>query len=112
MTLNRALEVGNTYFTVFYPDEKLQSPVVETFVYLGADIRDNGESRTTEHIFQNARSYHQHGNWNQMTQDERAEYEIAPLLVLDAESLDPVVDIAGLIGEITQSLKRRDGAAF
>jgi hypothetical protein len=94
----QALEIGNTYFTVFYADQKLRFPVVETYIYLGPEGED--------HIFQTARSFHQRGNWNEMTESERAEFEGAPILVLDSASLDPVVAISGLIGEMNDTVDR------
>ncbi|HZZ91028.1 MAG TPA: hypothetical protein VFE23_00605 [Usitatibacter sp.] len=94
----QALEIGTTYFTIFYADQKLRFPVVETYIYLGRDGPD--------HVFQTARSFHQRGNWNKMTAADRAEFEVSPLFVLDSESLDPIVDISGLVTEMNDTLER------
>ena len=94
----RTLVIGNTYFTVFYADQGCRVPVVETYVYLGSEQR--------EHVFQTARSFHQRGNWNEMTEVERAAFDPAPVLTFDPESLEPVVDISGLVGEMSDTIAR------
>ena len=96
------LEVGGTYFAVFYMDEKLTTPVVETFVYLGAEITQGPDGPLQSHLFQYASSFHSDGNWNEMTDDERAEFPEPPLLAFDEADRDHVVDAEGLIGELLE----------
>jgi len=43
---------------------------------------------TVEFTFQLARSYYQHGDWNQMTMDERDEYVDPPVINVDAPGLE------------------------
>jgi hypothetical protein len=101
----RELHVGETYFTLFYADERHTLPIVETFVYIGTDRRDPDGAR--EHMFQVARSYHQGGDWNQMTMSQRNEYTEPPVISLDAGGLGAVVDVAGLIEALAPLRQRR-----
>jgi len=101
----RELHVGETYFTLLYADERHTLPVVETFVYIGQDQRD--PDGAVEHMFQFARSYHQGGDWNQMTMSQRNEYTEPPVVTFDAGGLDAVVDVAGLIEALAPLRQRR-----
>jgi hypothetical protein len=102
----KALEIGNTYFTVFYADRQLKQPVVKTYIYLGLDQSETDRQRPIEHLFQTARSFHQQGNWNQMSEAERSEYDVAPLLLLNSESLEAIVDVSGLVREMNDVIAR------
>ena len=106
MVTPEALEVGKTYFTVFYADQSLLAPVIETFVYLGAESRTDEGYSSTEHVFQQARSFHQVGNWNSLASAERAQFEVVPLLMFAPGDLEPVTDLEGLIAELGDLLKR------
>ncbi len=95
------LEIGRPYFTIFYADDRRQQPIVETYVYIGEDRREEDGASTTEYIFQFARSFYQHGNWNRMTQDERAQYgDSAPIVTFDASRMESVFDRDGLVAEL------------
>jgi hypothetical protein len=101
----RELHVGETYFTLIYADDRRTLPIVETFVYIGRDQRD--PDGAVEHMFQFARSYHQDGDWNQMTMSTRSEYTEPPVISFDAREIDNVVDVSGLIEALTPLRHRR-----
>jgi hypothetical protein len=94
------LQIGKTYFTVFYADREFRKPVIETWIYIGTEAEEEAGELAIEYQFQQARSYHQEGNWNELSPSQRDECDMVPLLNFDAASLDPVVDIAGLIEEL------------
>jgi hypothetical protein len=96
----RTLEVGETYFSVFYMDEELKIPVVETLVYLGADMADGPDGRQRAHLFQFAGSFHSDGNWNEMSDEERAEFPEPPVMAFGDSDCEYVVDAEGLIAEL------------
>jgi hypothetical protein len=95
------LEVGKTYFSVFYADEKLLHPVFETLIYLGPEIGEDEKSASL-HLFQYAESFHSDGNWKDMTADERQEFAEPPLITYEAAHIDPIVDADGLIEELAK----------
>jgi hypothetical protein len=92
------LEVGETYFSVFYADQKLLHPIFETLIYLGPD----SSSQEPAHLFQYAKSFHSDGNWNEMTPAQRAEFDEPPTTSFEAAHIDPVVDAEGLIEELAK----------
>ena len=104
---SKNLEVGETYFSVFYMDEKLTIPIVETFVYLGAELADGPGGRRQSHLFQYAGSFHSDGNWNEMTDEERAEFSEPPLLAFDDADCEHIVDADALIAELQAWQARR-----
>jgi hypothetical protein len=83
-------------------DEKLTIPVVETFVYLGAELAHAPDGARQSHLFQYAGSFHSDGNWNDMTDEERSEFPEPPLLAFDDADRDHVVDADGLIAELRE----------
>jgi len=95
------LRHGRTYFTLFFAEGRRDRPIVETFVFIGADFRPADEGKhETEYTFQLARSYYQHGDWNQMPMDDRDPYIDPPVINFDAQSLKSVHDAAGLAAEL------------
>lgn len=96
----RHLQAGQTYFALFFAGGRRDQPIVETFVYIGSDFRPEDTTRVTEYQFQLARSYYQHGNWNQMKMDERDEYVDPPIVTFDAAGLAAIHDAAGLAAEL------------
>ena len=101
----RELRVGDTCFTLIYADEERTLPIVETFVYIGSAERETDGA--TEHMFQFAGSYHQDGDWNQMTMSQRNEYTEPPVITFDAKAAGDVVDVAGLIEALSPLRSRR-----
>lgn len=89
------LKHGRTYFALFFASDRRDQPVVETFVFIGSDAG--------EFTFQLARSYYQHGDWNQMTMDERDEYVDPPIVNFDPPSLSHIYDAAGLAAELSRA---------
>lgn len=102
-----AFAVGSTYFSVFYMDEQLTIPVVETLVYLGTDVTDGPGGPRHAHLFQFAGSYHSDGNWNEMTDAERQDFAEPPVLAFDEADREHVVDAEGLIRELREWQARR-----
>jgi len=99
------LQAGKTYFVLFYADGRREKPVVETFVYIGSDLRPaEADAHDAQYQFQFARSFYQHGDWNQMTMDERDEYVDAPVVAFDTKSLAHVFDPAGLVDELRKGM--------
>ena len=106
MTQPEPLEVGATYFSVFYMDEALTIPVVETLVYLGAELGNGPGGPQRTHLFQFAGSFHSDGNWNEMTDEERADFAEPPVLAFEDADRDHVVDAEGLIEELRELQQR------
>jgi len=106
-SLPTTLEIGKTYFSVFYSDERLRFPVVETLVYLGSDVVEGESGSVPGHLFQYARSFHSDGNWNRMTDEERAEFVEPPVILYEEAHRDPVVDVEGLIRELREWQERK-----
>ena len=101
-------EAGATYFSVFYMDEQLTVPVVETFVYLGQELATGPHGPQRSHLFQFAGSYHSDGNWNDMSDEERGHFEEPPVLAFDDADRDHIVDAEGLILELREWQKRTE----
>ncbi|HET9652964.1 MAG TPA: hypothetical protein VFP36_12265 [Usitatibacter sp.] len=95
-----ALQPGRTYFALFHADGRRDQPIVETYVFIGTDEREDEGIAQTEYVFQLARSYYQHGDWNRMTMDERDEYVDAPIVTFDVKSLRAIHDAAALTEEL------------
>ncbi len=94
------LQHGRAYFTLFFVEGRRDQPIVETFVFIGEDFRPEDTVHVPVYTFQLARSYYQHGDWNQMKMDERDEYIEPPVVVYDAQSLANVFDAASLAAEL------------
>jgi hypothetical protein len=94
------LQVGRTYFAVFHADGRRDQPIVETYVYIGSDAHEEDGVALTEYVFQFARSFYQHGNWNRMTMDERDEYVDSPIVRFDVKSVRAIHDAAGLAEQL------------
>ena len=107
MTAADPLEVGATYFSVFYMDEELTVPVVETFVYLGAELGNSPDGPQRTHLFQFAGSFHSDGNWNDMSAEDRADFAEPPVLAFADADRDHVLDGEGLIEELREWQQRR-----
>ena len=94
------LQRGKTYFALFFADGNRGQPIVETFVFIGTDFRPEDTKHVTEFTFQLARSYYQHGDWNQMTMDERDEYVDPPVINVDAPGLERFFDARALCEQL------------
>lgn len=94
------LQPGKTYFALFHADGRRDQPIVETYVFIGTEEREEDGVAQTEYLFQFARSYYQHGDWNRMTMDERDEYVDPPIVTFDAESVRAIHDAAALAEEL------------
>jgi hypothetical protein len=97
------LEQDGMYFSLFYLDEQLTIPTIETLVYLGPS---EGESSETRHIFQSAESHASDGNWNQLTPEQRAEYDESPIQFFEGDDLAPITDKRGLVEQLEKWLER------
>jgi hypothetical protein len=95
-----SLKVGSTYFALFHADGRREQPIIETYVYIGAESREEDGVAQMEYVFQFARSYYQHGNWKRMTMDERDEYIDPPTVSFDPGSIPAIHDAAGLVEEL------------
>ena len=95
--VHSTLVVGQTYFSVFYSDQKLTIPEIESLVYLGPDQTDTGAPL---HLFQRAWSFHNEGNWNEMSPEDQREYDEPPLLSFAAGEMEPICDADGLLKEL------------
>lgn len=102
MSRELLLEIGKTYFSVFYADEELRHPLVETLVYLGPEALERDTASVPGHLFQYAESFHRDGNWKEMTDAKRQEFEEAPVVTFETAHIDPVVDVDGLIEALTK----------
>jgi hypothetical protein len=97
------LKQGGTYFCLFYLDEQLTIPTIETLVYLGPDAGGSSEPR---HMFQSAESHFADGDWNHLTAEQRAEYDEPPLQFFEGDDLDPITDKRGLVEQLGTWLER------
>ena len=95
----QALVKGGTYFSLMYADEQLKVPEIETLVYLGPTKTDDGEPI---HLFQRAWSFHNQGNWDEMSQEDQAEYEETPLLSFPVGNIEPICDGAELLEQLAE----------
>jgi hypothetical protein len=91
------------YFSLFYLDEQLTIPTIETLVYLGPAER---ESSAPRHVFQSAESYAADGSWNQLTPEQRAEYGESPIQFFEGDDLEPIADKRGLVEQLKKWLER------
>jgi hypothetical protein len=87
-----------------YADEDLSLPEIETLIYLG---RTKTDDAAPIHLFQRAWSYHNEGDWDQMSQEQRAEYEEIPLVYFPVGSVEPICDGAELIERLTKWQSRK-----
>jgi hypothetical protein len=97
------LRQDGAYFSLFYLDEQLTIPKVETLVYLGLA---EGGSSAPRHMFQSAESHAADGNWNQLTPEQRAEYDEPPIQFFEGDDLDPITDKRGLVEQLEKWLER------
>jgi hypothetical protein len=104
-----ALEVGETYFAVFYHDERCNTPEIDTLIYLGRDLNGTQPGNEVVHYFQLAYSYYRHGNWNNLSTAERELLSDYPLQLYGVDSLDPICDLAGLLTELSELLQKQNG---
>ena len=102
MSRELTLEVGKTYFSVFYADERLLHPIFETLIYLGPETLKREDGGVLGHLFQYAESFHSDGNWKEMSAAQRDAFEEAPVVTFEAAHLDPIVDSDRLIEELTK----------
>jgi len=100
MTSGDDFEVGRTYFALFYMDEQLRQPIVETLIYLGPDTVDEEGGPAPGHLFQYASSFYRDGNWNELPEQEQYAFEEPPIISFPHEHRDHVVDVDGLIAEL------------
>jgi hypothetical protein len=112
MVTEANFKVGSTYFAIYYMDEKLKLPIVETLVYLGPDTVDEDAGPEPGHLFQHADSFYADGNWNDLTEAERYEFEEPPVIAFSDKHRDNVVDANGLIAELKEWQARNEVAAF
>ena len=92
--------VGEVYFRVTYPDAKLCFPQVESFVFVGRNLSD--EDLEDAWYFQFLDSYARSGSIlePQTGQDRRVS-------VVQASDLGEMLDIQGLVEELTEAKERR-----
>lgn len=102
MVDRETLEPGETYFSVFYVDEELRIPSIETYVYLGSDVADEATEPRVVHLFQYAHSYFSDGNWNDLSAETKDRFDEAPLISFEGQHLEPIFDADGLLVELQQ----------
>ena len=102
-----ALVIGNTYFAVFYADEKLRIPEIQTLIYLGRDpSQDDERFPRVLHAFQRAWSFVNHGNWLHLTREVRAAVGEDPVIHFERGQMEPLCDAAGLLQQLEAWRKR------
>jgi hypothetical protein len=97
MTQPLALEPGKTYFSLFYIDEQRRFPIVDTLIYLGQDVIEGERGMVPGHLFQYAASYHSDGNWNEMSDEEREQFDEPPVIAFEDAHQEAVMDAEGLV---------------
>ena len=102
VTETHAFEIGRLYFTVFFHDEQLRLPEIETLVYLGQRPSRDGDC----HWFQTAKSFSDDGFWNLLSpvELERLPADAVRLFPLDA--IDPICDFKNLVAELEEWRER------
>ena len=97
----KTLVIGDTYFAVFYADQKLCIPEIQTLIYLGRDPpSDSPQFPHVLHLFQRAWSFVAHGNWLHLTSEQRAAAGDDPIVNFVRGELDPICDAQGLLREL------------
>ena len=92
------LVVDKFYFRLLYASEKLDVPSVETYFYLGKNIK--GNEKEDIYYFQDAYSFQNSGSILKLGQSKKR-----PLTVMPESCLHFVKDIDGLINAL-QELKK------
>ena len=81
----KALVIGNTYFSLMYADRHLLIPEIQTLVYLGRSQTDAG---IPIHLFQHGWSYHNDGNWEKMYPERKQQFDEVPLFFFEVGNFD------------------------
>ena len=96
----QSLEIGKVYFSLLYLDENLTVPEIKTLVYLGLVQTDSIDTPKTIHLFQFADSYFSDGNWKELSDETKKEYEDAPLMFFNLGDIGPLCDRDSLLQEL------------
>ena len=108
MNTQRTFVIGGLYFSLFYHDEHLRLPEIETLIYLGENVgSSDGEPI---HSFQTAASFQRNGLWTHLSLEQR---DAIALRLFGNDALDPICDLDGLIvqlNELSSKLGRRPAA--
>jgi hypothetical protein len=99
---HQGLEIGKTYFALWFADEKLRFPDIETLIYLGLDKGCD----PPVHVFQPAWSFSKHGNWLKLSQSQKAEIDEPPIVNFEFGEVEPVCDVDGLIEQLNEWRQR------
>lgn len=98
-----SFSIGDVYFMVWYVDEKRHFPYVDTIVFLGTNI-DPEYADGDRWYFQDTKSYCEFGAFPNHRLGQGNVYE------LRESDLKQVVDVSGLVAELSECLARRRNA--
>jgi len=98
----REFQVGKVYFSMYFHDQPLRLPDIETLVYLG---RHAVYSDLDVHAFQTAYSYSRDGFWNGLSSADQNRLSDA-VRFFRLDSTDPICDYERLLVEL-QDWRRR-----
>ena len=100
MTLNSAsFVVGEVYFRIKYAELEQRYPLIDSFVFVGKNLPDEGQEDTW--YFQFADSYGKYGSVVGTSGGDRRVACVA------ANELKEMLDAQGLMDELAEALKRR-----
>lgn len=93
------LAPGGPYFTVSYPDRGVNSPEIETLVYLGtAQLPKEDGQQGVYFLFQHAASYYQDGDWSALSEELAKDLEAEGAVMLYGEdAIGSIADLDGLL---------------
>lgn len=93
------LAPGGPYFTISYPEGGVNLPAIDTLVYLGSAqlSKENGQPGLY-FLFQDAESYHQHGDWSALSDELSEELSAEGAVMFYGEdTIGSIADIDGLL---------------
>jgi hypothetical protein len=106
------LQIGQVYFQVSYEDQQFLIPAVDPMLYLGADILDRDpldeSDERPRYVFQDPASFSHYGNAAEYKGDIDLAEDGARIFSLNAEDLDFLFDLKGLVAELSQTLQRAE----
>jgi hypothetical protein len=109
MSKDRKFVEGSVYFTLFFHDQSLRLPEIETLVYVGENLSAGDGAAVAQQYFQSAASYQRNGLWTRLSREQQDALDDDPLRVFGDDSLDPICDIVGLIDQLNELASKLHG---
>jgi hypothetical protein len=104
------LDKGRAYFQVTYEDREFTIPVVDTMIYIGADILEpdplSEQYDGPRFAFQDTVSFSRFGSAIEYQGAENLADEGACVYSFTLADLESIFDLSGVVGELTQALER------